>query len=196
MVKMAKRKNWYSKELAEKERRRKEREKIDAENAKSSLAAYLRLLREKQGLTQSEVADKLDMQRNTYSHYETGRNKPSVEQLYYLSKIFDTDIEKLVNVYVYRNDENLDLIKLLNEEEKIDLNTIEDFKKVFDSLTNDNKAYREFLEYMQVNGTSKKDGIDIDVEEMVFYYKHCSTVERMMIKSLLQKIYISSRYMD
>ena len=193
---MAKRKNWYSKELAEKERRRKEREKIDAENAKSSLAAYLRLLREKQGLTQSEVADKLDMQRNTYSHYETGRNKPSVEQLYYLSKIFDTDIEKLVNVYVYRNDENLDLIKLLNEEEKIDLNTIEDFKKVFDSLTNDNKAYREFLEYMQVNGTSKKDGIDIDVEEMVFYYKHCSTVERMMIKSLLQKIYISSRYMD
>jgi transcriptional regulator with XRE-family HTH domain len=196
MVKMAKRKNWYSKELAEKERRRKEREKIDAENAKSSLAAYLRLLREKQGLTQSEVADKLDMQRNTYSHYETGRNKPSVEQLYYLSKIFDTDIEKLVNVYVYRNDENLDLIKLLNEEEKIDLNTIEDFKKVFDSLTNDNKAYREFLEYMQVNGTSKKDGIDIDVEEMVFYYKHCSTVERMMIKSLLQKIYISSRYMQ
>ncbi len=193
---MAKRKNWYSKELAEKERRRKEREKIDAENAKSSLAAYLRLLREKQGLTQSEVADKLDMQRNTYSHYETGRNKPSVEQLYYLSKIFDTDIEKLVNVYVYRNDENLDLIKLLNEEEKIDLNTIEDFKKVFDSLTNDNKAYREFLEYMQVNGTSKKDGIDIDVEEMVFYYKHCSTVERMMIKSLLQKIYISSRYMQ
>lgn len=196
MVKMAKRKNWYSKELAEKERRRKEREKIDAENAKSSLAAYLRLLREKQGLTQSEVADKLDMQRNTYSHYETGRNKPSVEQLYYLSKIFDTDIEKLVNVYVYRNDENLDLIKLLNEEEKIDLNTIEDFKKVFDSLTNDNKAYREFLEYMQVKGTSKKDDIDIDVEEMVFYYKHCSTVERMMIKSLLQKIYISSRYMD
>ena len=193
---MAKRKNWYSKELAEKERRRKEREKIDAENAKSSLAAYLRLLREKQGLTQSEVADKLDMQRNTYSHYETGRNKPSVEQLYYLSKIFDTDIEKLVNVYVYRNDENLDLIKLLNEEEKIDLNTIEDFKKVFDSLTNDNKAYREFLEYMQVKGTSKKDDIDIDVEEMVFYYKHCSTVERMMIKSLLQKIYISSRYMD
>ena len=177
-------------------RRRQEREKIDAENAKSSLAAYLRLLREKQGLTQSEVADKLDMQRNAYSHYETGRNKPSVEQLYYLSKIFNIDIEKLVNVYVYRNDENLDLIKLLNEEEKIDLNTIEDFKKVFDSLTNDNKAYREFLEYMQVKGTSKKDGIDIDVEEMVFYYKHCSTVERMMIKSLLQKIYVSSRYMD
>lgn len=193
---MAKRKNWYSKELAEKERRRQEREKIDAENAKSSLAAYLRLLREKKGLTQSEVAEKLDMQRNAYSHYETGRNKPSVEQLYYLSKIFNIDIEKLVNVYVYRNDENLDLIKLLNEEEKIDLNTIEDFKKVFDSLTNDNKAYREFLEYMQVKGTSKKDGIDIDVEEMVFYYKHCSTVERMMIKSLLQKIYISSRYMD
>lgn len=193
---MAKRKNWYSKELAEKERRRQEREKIDAENAKSSLAAYLRLLREKKGLTQSEVAEKLDMQRNAYSHYETGRNKPSVEQLYYLSKIFNIDIEKLVNVYVYRNDENLDLIKLLNEEEKIDLNTIENFKKVFDSLTNDNKAYREFLEYMQVKGTSKKDGIDIDVEEMVFYYKHCSTVERMMIKSLLQKIYISSRYMD
>lgn len=193
---MAKRKNWYSKELAEKERRRQEREKIDAENAKSSLAAYLRLLREKKGLTQSEVAEKLDMQRNAYSHYETGRNKPSVEQLYYLSKIFNIDIEKLVNVYVYRNDENLDLIKLLNEEEKIDLNTIEDFKKVFDSLTNDNKAYREFLEYMQVKGTSKKDGIDIDVEEMVFYYKHCSTVERMMIKSLLQKIYVSSRYMD
>lgn len=193
---MAKRKNWYSKELAEKERRRQEREKIDAENAKSSLAAYLRLLREKKGLTQSEVAEKLDMQRNAYSHYETGRNKPSVEQLYYLSKIFNIDIEKLVNVYVYRNDENLDLIKLLNEEEKIDLNTIEDFKKVFDSLTNDNKAYREFLEYMQVKGNSKKDGIDIDVEEMVFYYKHCSTVERMMIKSLLQKIYISSRYMD
>ena len=99
------------------------------------------------------------------------------------------------NSYVYRNDENLDLIKLINEEDKLDLNTLEDFKKVFDSLTNDNKAYREFLEHMQVKGISKKDGVNIDVEEMIFYYEHCTDIEKMMIKSLLQRIYISSRYM-
>lgn len=65
-------------------------------------AERLRSLREKKGLSQSQVADIIGVTRTAYIHYETGRYKP-VRKLKELCKLFDvssdyilgTDIEKI-----------------------------------------------------------------------------------------------------
>ena len=49
---------------------------------------------EKSGLTPSEFADKIEVQRSAISHIVSGRNKPSLEFLIKIKKVFpeiDTD---------------------------------------------------------------------------------------------------------
>ena len=42
------------------------------------LATHLRLLREKNGLTQKQVADMLNIDRSTYAYYESGKTRPDI----------------------------------------------------------------------------------------------------------------------
>jgi len=44
-------------------------------------ASIIKKLRIENGLTQQEVADRLFMDRSTYTYYEIGRTKPSIEFL-------------------------------------------------------------------------------------------------------------------
>ena len=162
-------------------------------DTRSALSSYLKILREKNNLTQAEIAEKLHIQRQAYSHYETGRNKPSVEQIYIISKIYNEDIEKLLEVYVNRDDDTIDLVKMVNEEKNSQISTLEDFKRAYDSLYNDSKAYKEFLEYMQDKGIGKGSGENIDVEEIEFYYRNCNDLDKLMIKTILQRMYMSSK---
>lgn len=56
----------------------------------------LKYMRKKTGLTQKDIAQKLNIQRVTYSHYETGRSQPSIDTLILLAQIFDCSIDYLV----------------------------------------------------------------------------------------------------
>ncbi|MNL99732.1 HTH-type transcriptional regulator ImmR [compost metagenome] len=58
----------------------------------------LKTLRKQAGLTQKEMANKLNIQRVTYSHYETGRSQPSIDTLVILALIFECSIDYLVGV--------------------------------------------------------------------------------------------------
>lgn len=56
----------------------------------------LRELRESCGLTQQQVADKLNIDRSTYSYYETGHTTPSLLMLEKISKLFNVDFNTLM----------------------------------------------------------------------------------------------------
>lgn len=58
----------------------------------------LKSMRKKLSLTQKEMANKLNIQRVTYSHYETGRSQPSIDTLIILSQILDCSIDYLVGI--------------------------------------------------------------------------------------------------
>ena len=60
------------------------------------LGKRLKLLRKQEGMSQSEVAEKLGIIRQTYSHYETGRIIPTTENLYRLSQIYHVSAESLL----------------------------------------------------------------------------------------------------
>ncbi len=66
---------------------------------------------EKSGLTPSEFADKIEVQRSAISHITSGRNKPSLEFLIKIKKVFpeiDTDWLVFGTEKIEENPERLD----------------------------------------------------------------------------------------
>lgn len=72
----------------------------------------IKLLREEQGLTQQELADKLDGAKSTIAMYEKGDRKPSLEILVKLSEIFNCSIDYILCKSDIRNPGKVDENKL------------------------------------------------------------------------------------
>ena len=60
------------------------------------LSQNLKIFRKKCGFTQKVIADSLNIDRSTYTYYETGESSPTIETLCKLSKIFNVTIDDLV----------------------------------------------------------------------------------------------------
>ena len=83
-------------------------------------AERLRSLREKKGLSQSQVADIIGVTRTAYIHYETGRYKP-VRKLKELCKLFDVSSDYILGTDSGKTSTNekkpKDLAKFLDDTE-------------------------------------------------------------------------------
>ncbi len=64
------------------------------------LEEYLKKLRKSHNYSQEFVASHLNISRQTYSHYETGRITPPVNSLYNLAKLYGISVEELVKLVV------------------------------------------------------------------------------------------------
>lgn len=62
----------------------------------SFLASNLRLLRKQKGITQSEMAEQLAVQRTMISAYEDGRSEPKLLTLQKLAEILDVGLDELI----------------------------------------------------------------------------------------------------
>lgn len=60
------------------------------------LSKKLRDLREKCGYTQQQIANVLNIDRSTYSYYETGKTSPDIPSLIVLANVFSVSIEELL----------------------------------------------------------------------------------------------------
>ena len=60
------------------------------------LGTNLRHLRCHCGITQKQIADLLDIDRSTYSYYETGRTKPDVDMIVKLANIYNVSCDDLL----------------------------------------------------------------------------------------------------
>ena len=83
----------------------------------SSIGQNLLRLRTKLGYTQKEIADLVNIDRTTYSKYETGATEPSVELLQKFAELFSVDFNTLVV--------NEDEISLADSSQLLSLNTNE-----------------------------------------------------------------------
>lgn len=61
------------------------------------LGEKLSFLRKQRGMTQMELAEKLDISRQAVSRWEQGTSEPSTENLVSIGKLFDVSIDDLVN---------------------------------------------------------------------------------------------------
>lgn len=60
-----------------------------------SLKHKIAYWRNKRGLTQRELADKIGVSRGAVALYETGQNKPKVETLFRLAQALDVEVTEL-----------------------------------------------------------------------------------------------------
>lgn len=62
----------------------------------SMISYWLKYYRHECGLTQQQVADRLKIERSTYTYYETGKTKPDINTLIKIAKVFDISYTQLL----------------------------------------------------------------------------------------------------
>ena len=72
------------------------------EERKKAIALILKDLRERKGLTQKELAEKLYVTYSTISHYEQGTSTPTTDMIIKLSEFYDVSADYLLNNCVDR----------------------------------------------------------------------------------------------
>lgn len=103
----------------------------------------LKQLRQKNKLTQSELADILCLKPTAISNYESNRNEPSFEKLIALSKYFDVSCDYLLGL----SDAYLPVGGEVLDKDIVDFFNI--YQQLDDSYTSDLRKYAEYLLYKQ-----------------------------------------------
>lgn len=62
----------------------------------SIVSNSIKKLREERGMTQDELAEKLNVTRQAVSNWETGKTQPDIETLTRLAEIFDVSVERII----------------------------------------------------------------------------------------------------
>lgn len=85
-------------------------------NFNANFMQNLTRFRKNQGLSQSEVADKLKIARTTYQSYEKGRNEPSLEILLNLSKLYKVSVDELLGKEIgIESIHKRELLRIINQ---------------------------------------------------------------------------------
>ena len=91
---------------------------------------YLFYLRKKHDLTQSEVADKLNLTRQAVSRYETGDSFPDVSILVELANIYGVSFTDLINAGNPTLGESIILTSIANKNEDVVVKDIKDLENL------------------------------------------------------------------
>ena len=125
------------------------------------LANKLIELRKTYGYTQDDVAVGLEISRQTYSHYETGKRSPSPEMLFKLAGIYNISVDDLMQLTI-----------------KLDRNIYYDAP----APTPSSETLAEFLEYFNNPSNQKKYQHCTTLEkEVLFYFEKLSEADKKEI---------------
>lgn len=113
------------------------------------LPEKLKELRKVHGYTQDYVAAALGVVRQTYSHYESGRRKPSPDTLYKLAGLYNVSVDDLMQLTV-----------------ELDRNVYYDAP----APTQSSEDLAGFLEYFNNPNNKKKYQLFNNIEKELLYY--------------------------
>ena len=137
------------------------------------LSSYLRMLREKNDYTQSQLAKVMGVSRANYSHYENARITPSNDGLCKLADFYNVPLSKLVRLAGsnYESEDTKELLKT-------------------DSTVNDgsyDRFYNDFLkECAEMSTEEISKWLSIDDRELIYYYHKISERDRRLIFYLIR----------
>lgn len=72
------------------------------------ISIRLRQLRDEKKMTQQEVADSLDVDRTTYTKYESGKSTPDANMLQKIAAFYDVSVDYILGRTNVRNSNNTD----------------------------------------------------------------------------------------
>ena len=122
-----------------------------------TLEMYLKELRKFYNYSQEFVASQLNITRQTYSHYETGRITPPLNSLYNLAKLYKVPLENFLEFSINYN---------ISNSHKISKNQTADSME--SKLTGDD--LNEFLQHISTPENTKKYKSLKRQEKLFLYY--------------------------
>ena len=66
---------------------------------RESITSNIKRLRKESGLTQQQVADKVNVSRSAYSQYEMGLKQPTIDTLVKIADLYNCSLDYLVGRY-------------------------------------------------------------------------------------------------
>lgn len=142
----------------------------DTTNTKDTLQQRLKKLRSLHGYNQEYLASYLDISRQAYSHYETGRNAPSASILYKIAKLYSIPPDDLL-CYIITTDAVADEYYHTTHSASAYLN---------DELT-------EFLAYTSNPDNNKKlKFLNKREKELLFYFQNLPNADQEDIIEFLK----------
>lgn len=147
---------------------------MESKTEPKTLKQYLKELRKTYNYSQEFIASHLNITRQTYSHYETGRVTPPINSLYNLAKLYGTPVESFLDLVV-TYEINMDFakpLKISTDHEIEDMNA--------------------FIEFMNVPLYQKKcKFLDQQERRLLFYFISLSKRDKQDILSFLKIKYES-----
>lgn len=115
-------------------------------------------LRKQKGLSQEELANRLNVSRQTVSKWEVGESTPDMEKLVAISELFDISLDELVLDKAVKKDEA--------SEQKVKSDLYSDIKEHV--LTEDNK--KKAKKGLKIAGIVLGSILLIDLFSMIIYF--------------------------
>ena len=114
------------------------------------LGNYLKKLRKSHKYTQEYVASYLNVIRQSYSHYETGRTSPSIETLNQLATLYQIPLDELLSLQLDSAvSKNSDCISLLCISPR-EFNMLNAFRKLSE------QDQQDILDFIQIKAARDK----------------------------------------
>lgn len=126
-------------------------------DSSSLIGAYLKKLRKTNHYTQEYVASQIDVIRQSYSHYETGRTTPPNEVLLKLANMYGISVEELIKLTYADNTTGEDFQEKVNN-----IATPADHYQIIiktASNLSDNELTSELLTYFNTLPRSEQEDI-------------------------------------
>lgn len=101
----------------------------------------LKQLRESLGMTQDELAKKLNLTQSTIAYYESGRKMPTLENAIIITNLFGTSLDYMVGLsgcstqkYIKENEDFYCCNTILNDLEHLSPESLKDLKEFIEFL--------------------------------------------------------------
>ena len=141
------------------------------------------------GVSQSEIAGMLHIDRSTYSNYELGKTEPSIANLKRLSEIFGVSCDELVNPQQYRRmrtgKEYGEEMEVLTKREKQVMTLLWNSNRPLSCTEivalSEDKTWKDSYVHVLIKSLMKKGVVKIDSFELVsrgYARKFAPTVDR------------------
>ncbi|MDR1241085.1 MAG: helix-turn-helix domain-containing protein [Oscillospiraceae bacterium] len=127
------------------------------------LSETLKKLRENSGYTQQQVANALNLERSTYSYYETGKTTPDINTVIKLAKIFNVSY-----IDIFEEEEKQQTCRLKDNEIDVKHNENRNLSHIYE-LKKDEKRLISF--YRVLSEEEKQSLLDYISEKVISIVK-------------------------
>ena len=145
-----------------------------------TLPAYLKYQRVSRGLSQEYVAEILHITRQAYSHYETERVVPPVNNLFALATLYDIPAEDIIRIAEadYKRSNGDNSFSAIDDPDS----WMDDIRVDFEVRPKDIEAYNAFIE----SNRNRYCKLRRDEKCCLFYYNSADSGQKASVITLLK----------